>query len=269
MNIVDIPKTPKKKGPKVKKYFHWGEDKPPIYYRTGTSDETIINSILIRQQEYVFPNNFEPELIYDIGANIGIVSIIFANIYPEAKIHAFEPEPGNFELLRKNCEPYPNIHLHAVGLGSQSGAKKLYPSADPTNLGGFSNFIESGEPTECKILSVQRAVESYGVPDLIKIDCEGAECEILRNFPSLEMVSWIAGELHSEDAEYLMLHTLSTHFRLALQRNFFDKTWHFHALNKEWVDFGRDTTQSIETNNKNGLESVKISSKTKENNETI
>lgn len=241
--------------PKLKKYFHWGESKPPIYYRKGTSDEAIINSVLIRQQEYLFPKmseNFEPELIYDIGANIGIVSVILANLYPDAIIHSFEPEPGNFEILQKNVEGYPNIKLHAVGLGAQSGSKKLYPSEDPTNKGGFSNFIESGTPTECKILSVRRAVESYGVPDVIKIDVEGAECEILRNFPDLNLVSWIAGELHSEDAEFLMLHTLSTHFRLALQRNFFDKTWHFHALSKGWLDFGRDTAQpSVE----NSLES--------------
>lgn len=262
MNTTELPKTIKP--PKVKKYYHWGEDKPPIFYRVGTSDEAIINSILIKQEEYVFPSKFEPELVYDIGSNIGVVAVIIANIYPTAKIHAFEPQTDNFELLKKNCEPYPNIFLHAVGLGAQSGSKKLYPSEDPANLGGFSNFIESGEPTECKILAVKRAVEQYGVPDLIKIDCEGAECEILRNFPSLDLVSWIAGELHSEDAEYLMLHTLNTHFRLALQRNFFDKTWHFHALNKQWVDFGRETAQPIEETSKIGLETVKESGKTED-----
>lgn len=222
---------------KLKKYFHWGEDKPPIYYRDKTSDMAIINSVLINQQEYMFPGNLDPELIYDIGANIGVVAVILANIYPTATIHAFEPEPGNFEILQKNCDPYPNIRLHAVGLGAKDGAKKLYPSADPTNLGGFSNFIEHGEPMDCKILSVRRAVEQYGVPDLIKIDCEGAESEILRNFPSLDLVTWIAGELHCQDAEFLMLHILSTNFRLAFAKNFFDATWHFHAANRGWLDF--------------------------------
>lgn len=225
---------------KTKKFYPFEQDKNPIFYRPGTSDEAIIHSILINQKEYRFPSQLEPELVYDIGANIGVVAIILARIYPKAKIHCFEPQSNNFYLLQKNCEPYPNIMLHAVGLGATSGSKKLWPSADPTNMGGFSNFIESGTPEDCKILSVKRTVETYGVPDLIKIDCEGAESEILRNIPNLNLVTWIAGELHGEDADYLMLHVLSTHFRLALNRDFFDKTWHFHAVNKEWKDFGPD-----------------------------
>lgn len=245
--------------PKIKKYFHWGENKPPIYYREHTSDMHIINSALINQQEYIFPNiseEFDPEIVYDIGANIGVVTAIFANLYPKAKIHCFEPQADNFELLKKNAEGYPNIMLHNVGLGATSGSKKLWPSDDPTNFGGYSNFIESGEPIECTILDVKRAVASYGVPDIIKIDVEGAECEILRNFPNLNLCSWIAGELHSEDAEYLMLHTLSTHFRLALARGFYDKMWHFHAVNKEWKDFGQAKTKEPDVEGKKHLEAV-------------
>lgn len=229
---------------KVKKYYHFGEDKPPIHFRPGTSDETIINSILINRQEYIFPykcDSFDPELIFDMGANIGVTAVIFAQLYPMAKIICFEPQPDNLTILAKNVAPYDNITVKPFGLAAQTGQKKLWPSADPKNHGGFSNFIQHGEPEIFAVEGIRGIVERYGVPDLIKIDVEGAECEILRNFPHLERVSWIAGELHCEDAEFLMLHTLSVNFRLQLQRNFFDKTWHFHALNKAWEDFGRMT----------------------------
>ena len=39
----------------------------------------------------------------------GFASIYFANKYPGAKIIAIEPEQSNFELLKDNIAPYPNI----------------------------------------------------------------------------------------------------------------------------------------------------------------
>lgn len=223
----------------LKKYWAFQEaDAPPIYYRQNTSDEGIIKTLLHEQRDYKFPTFPDLSLIYDIGANIGIASIIMTRLYPGATIHAFEPQEDNFEVLKKNVEGYPKIVPHKFGLGASTGIKKLFPSDDPKNMGGFSTIIEHGEPVQIGVQSIKSIVEKYGVPELIKIDVEGAECEILRNLPNIDHVSWITGELHSEDAEFLMLHILSTNFRLQLERGFFDKVWHFQALNKSWTDFG-------------------------------
>lgn len=235
----------------LKKYWAFDAEAPPIYYRSGTSDEGIIQTLLLQQQDYKFPSAPDLSLIYDMGANIGIASIIMTRLYPGATIHAFEPQEENFEVLKKNIEGYPKIVPHKYALGSSTGIKKLFPSDDPKNKGGFSTIIEHGEPVQIGVQSIKSVVERYGVPELIKIDVEGAECEILRNLPNIDRVSWITGELHSEDAEYLLLHILSTHFRLQLSRGFFDKVWHFQALNKSWTDFGLDASSS---SNKNGLE---------------
>jgi FkbM family methyltransferase len=175
-----------------------------------------------------------------MGGNIGVVAVILARLYPTATIHTFEPQEENFRLLEMNTQGYKNVVRHNYGLGASTGKKALFPSADPTNHGGFSNFIEHGKPTEISVVSIKTVVRELGVPDLIKVDIEGAECEVLRNFPDIGKVRWIAGELHGEDAEYLLLHVLNTNFRLAHSRGFMDKTWHFHALNKGWEDFGRD-----------------------------
>ena len=50
----------------------------PIYYRTSTSDMIIIYEILLKsgyESEYWLPTEIEPEVILDIGGNIGITSI--------------------------------------------------------------------------------------------------------------------------------------------------------------------------------------------------
>ncbi len=225
---------------KLKKYYAFGDEEPAVYYRPGTSDEAIIKAILVNQEEYKFPRMPDCKMCFDMGGNIGVVAVILARIYPGAIIHSFEPQAENFAILKQNAADYGNIRLHNYGLASSTGKLNLYPSADPTNMGGFSTFIEHGEPTQIQVQSIKSVCAQLGIPDLIKVDIEGAECEVLRNLPGIDKVKWITGELHGADAEYLLLHILSTNFLLSHSRHFGDKTWHFNALNKSWTDFGRD-----------------------------
>lgn len=219
------------------KKFYLFEDKPPIYYRPGTSDEAIIDSVLIKKQEYLFPA-FSPRLIFDIGGNFGALAVLMANIYPDAKIYSFEPVKENYEILIKNADPYyPNIIVMDYGLGDANRTELCYPSEDPNNLGGFSNYIESsGKPFQIEIRDVEEVCKRYGNPDLVKIDCEGAECEILTSLP-LSDIKWITGELHSQ-ADYELLAYLNKKFDLQFQKAFGEKVWHFHAKNKTW-DWGQ------------------------------
>jgi len=44
------------------------------------------------------------DVVMDIGANIGYFTIILAKLVgDEGKVFAFEPDPTNFELLKKKC----------------------------------------------------------------------------------------------------------------------------------------------------------------------
>lgn len=73
----------------------------PFYYRSGLSDIGIIDNILLKQNEYIVPENFQPRIIFDIGANIGAASVYLSRKYPDVEVYAFEPVPDNFELLKK------------------------------------------------------------------------------------------------------------------------------------------------------------------------
>lgn len=224
----------------VLKEFHAFDGRQPIYYRPGTSDEAIIQAVLIDKKEYAFPK-LKPEVVFDIGGNIGIVSVVLANIYPDAKIYTFEPVKENYNLLLKNIESYKNVKSFCCGLGSKSEMKTIHRSTDPTNLGGFSTYIKDGEADGDRIYVVETAklCRELGTPDVIKIDVEGAEYDIISDIPDLENVKWITGELHGVD-DYKLLGLLDKHFLLEFARALGDKVWHFHALTKKHTDLGLD-----------------------------
>ena len=226
---------------KQTKLFHAFDDKPPIEYRPNTSDEAIIDAVIVKKQEYAFPN-FKPNLIFDIGGNIGVVAVVLANIYPDAKIYSFEPVKENFDILKRNTEYYKNISAIQCGLGNKTEHRMIFKSSDPSNLGGFSTFIkDGGENSEIALVKMETICNEFGTPDLIKIDVEGAEYEILGDIPDIENVKWIAGELHGVN-DYKLLDLLDKKFNLQLARNFMDKVWHFHAVSKNWTHEGPDRT---------------------------
>lgn len=180
--------------------------KQPLYFFDGTSDAGIVQSVLIDRTEYDFPRPDEsgaPEVILDIGANIGVATVLLAITYPNAQIHAFEPMERNWELLKKNTAEYPNIICHQVALGEQDDTgRTMFHSDHDNNLGGYS-FHTRGSNTNVQYKVVCKAASEYlrsndiHKVDLIKIDTEGAEEEILCNLLAHGFrPAWILGELH-------------------------------------------------------------------------
>ena len=107
-------------------FFNWNTKK--VYYRTCSSDMSLINEILLKpksKREYYFPDEIKPKVIFDIGGNIGITSIYLASIFPSSKIYTFEPLKENFEILKKNTSQYTNIRVFNFGLGSEKGIFKV------------------------------------------------------------------------------------------------------------------------------------------------
>jgi hypothetical protein len=57
-------------------------------------------------------------MILDVGAHKGESALAFRNSFPQAVIHSFEPISFIYEVLRRNCEPYANIHCHNLALAA-------------------------------------------------------------------------------------------------------------------------------------------------------
>lgn len=219
----------------------------PVHYRAGTTDPHLIYNILLKEghkSEYALPSEVRLDpaavrVVLDIGANIGIASRYFAHCFPNAAVHAFEPEPGNCELLRANAAAQPRIRVHPFALGAEDGELELFDSDDGANRGGYSGFAMGIDPAKSKKVPLKhagRALAALGIEraDVIKIDTEGAEWEILTALEPglLESARVIMGELHGR-RDFELLAFLQPRFHIGAKKQLHSRLFNFYAVNRE------------------------------------
>lgn len=211
-----------------------------IHYRAGSSDVSNIHDKLLKRKcEYWLPEQLQPKVILDIGGNIGIASIFFAQRFPDAQIHAFEPSAANFAYLEKNTQKLTTITAHHFGLGLEDENRSLYGKG--TKFGSYTLVPEGKNPQVVDTIRVRptgEVLRELNLPqiDLIKIDTEGFEYPILTSFPIevLEKVTWIVGELHSKD-DFKLLAYLEPYFDLDFKKTLTKDCYKFNAVNRNWL----------------------------------
>jgi FkbM family methyltransferase len=140
------------------------------------------------------------EVFYDIGANIGVYTILAARqVGSKGKVCAFEPHAANFARLIDNivCNRLQDVVTACnVALDADEGfAQFNYDSVDAgTSNSQFSNASEetleaSSHPiAELKFATtVDRLIATAGIPPPhhVKIDVDGNEYRILRGMAGL------------------------------------------------------------------------------------
>lgn len=208
-----------------------------LHYRPNSSDAILIYDVLIRPSravkpgkwftkklEYWVPKEVEPKVILDIGGNIGVTALYYANRYPEATIYSFEPVPSNYELLAKNTASFSNIKTFPFGLGNSNETLTIYPSSDEWNHGGFTLHQVKAKSVDGQVITVRNineVLKELGIEevDLIKIDTEGAEHDILTALDegTLKKAQWIIGELHGQK-DFALLNYLSQFFSVGVEK---------------------------------------------------
>lgn len=153
------------------------------------------------------------DIIIDIGANIGIVSVYLAKKYPFLKIYSFEPFPANYRLLLKNIKinNIPDGIIHPFNEAVTKDGRDIVMSAsDYLNSGSFSiNFKEHNlngnknivhSSTLDSIIETALAENKQEHIRLLKMDCELSEYEILKNtkIENLKKISFLSGEFHEK-----------------------------------------------------------------------
>lgn len=122
------------------------------------------------------------KLAVDIGANSGLFALWFKQRYPQARVLCFEPFPTNYDRLRHTIESngLTNVEAHQAAVGGCARQEKLY--IHPKNVGGHSIVDSVGdESINVNVRALAEVIESLDGQqvDYLKLDCEGAEREIL------------------------------------------------------------------------------------------
>ena len=148
----------------------------PLFFRGIASDVFMFEQIFIEGQ-YDIEVPFIPKCILDLGANIGLASVLFANRFPDAKIFAVEPDTGNYETARKNLAPYANVTLVKGAVWHVSENINLIDSGHGEAAYMVKPGIGKNMIRAYTIEEIMGIINADSI-DILKIDIEGAEKEI-------------------------------------------------------------------------------------------
>ena len=133
----------------------------------------------------------EGATVVDIGANIGYFTLLAARLVGKSgKVYAFEPEPGNYEVVLKNISlnGYDQVTPVQKAVSHKKGKVKLYLSS--TDVGAHTlrehhdhwqfDTKQSGDFVEVETVTMDEFFKDKLHPiDVIKMDCEGSEMAVL------------------------------------------------------------------------------------------
>ena len=180
----------------------------------------------------------------DIGANIGVFSLVAQKNKKIKEIYSFEPDPVTFSFLNRNTKFRftRKLEIFNVAIGPFSKTSFLSQHTNHSGASSIIHDIQNGQ--KAKIVKMVGPEELNGLffqsklPLFIKIDVEGFELEVLQSLSKTDFFYriesfFIEFDIHMGELE-LVSHFLSEHrFSEVLRMG---TTEHWDAL---WQ---RDTT---------------------------
>lgn len=160
------------------------EQSDPLYLRLGRSDGFVLKEIFLENVYGPTLANLQGPVrqIVDLGANVGLSVRLWLEKFPDAKILAVEPDPGNFETLKQNItatqQAMNRAFIFRVCVAGKPGKVYLDRSAEDCAI--HVTDQPTGDPVDAKTLpTLLDNARFTGDIDLLKMDIEGAEADVL------------------------------------------------------------------------------------------
>lgn len=135
------------------------------------------------------------DVVFEAGAHHGCTTILLSRwVGDQGKVFAFEPHPGNGEIIRRNIllNKLSNVVLHGKAVGAGKGT--ILMNAKSNSSVQASN-PRGGVSVEMTFLDKYADLK----PNFLKIDVEGYEAEVLKGAKKiLATRPKLAMEIHTE-----------------------------------------------------------------------
>jgi FkbM family methyltransferase len=160
---------------------------------------------VFRDSHYDAPINWNSvHRVLDVGGHVGAFASWVATRAPDATIVAFEPESRNFTDLAANVDRNglsSRIELVNAAVAPAAGTRVLNVPVE-RNCSSFAD-VASSAAIEVSCIRLQPYLRHpvHGAADLLKLDCEGAEWEILASLERDDMndVRYVLMECHAHE----------------------------------------------------------------------
>jgi len=177
--------------------------------RVGSSTDFFVLREVLAEETYrdVLPLlPARPLRVVDIGANLGATTIWLSRKTCLGEAFCFEPEPDSFRLLNFNLARNGCTGARAIAKAVGGRSRKARMMLNEATPGGASIYAAAASGQESAGNAVEVIAlsdwlrETPGPFDLLKMDCEGAEWEIVRHTGSRDLGRFgaVMAEIHGD-----------------------------------------------------------------------
>jgi len=153
----------------------------------------------------------DSDIIIDIGSHIGLFTLYASQFCKQGKIICYEPIKENYQLLLSNIElnHLSNVECYNKAVSKSNSPIRIYINSDES---GHSMFDPQENFIDVDSISLQQIIDDHHIDsiDFLKIDCEGAEYEIIENLPKsrFSQIKKMIIEYHLADKKPFLLKNL-------------------------------------------------------------
>ena len=172
----------------------------PFSYRPGTTDLLVLEQVFLDGEYHVEP--IAPgsiEYIVDLGSNIGVTAMFWAQRYPHARMVLVEPDPDNFKLLQRNTAAFQHRCVLINAAVSDRRGETSFFRSDREYGHSILKGDDSVSEIQVRTLTVSDVLSEAGFPgvDLLKMDIEGGEQIVMPTIATWKHAPrYLIAELH-------------------------------------------------------------------------